>query len=379
MSGQPLDDLRRRLALNAAAASAGPASETSLNEATPEFGSAAKLLEPAMISDRLDLQRTISNASTDASDGTTTTTGTAASTSTLPAAPRTRIRLNAVEVGKVAPAVAEDTTNAMGLFDIEARYRDSLDQGDTRSLAAELLSQSPTPQRRLSGAPTPTSRPQRFLSTYGEGASRSLSADDETDERSATEGNDPSIKQLLERTYLDQYREPLPELGPHVPQGVPRRKALRTSFPPRERTPTRPEGTLIAHLVEHSAAVTSITVSPDQLFFVTASDDGTTKVWDAMRLEKNVTSKSRQTFQQGGRIVSTCMLEHSHCIASASTNGTIWIHRVDVSLSGQMPRYGKAQRVRQYALDDGDHATCLTSYNAAGAHISLRFDFIMLT
>lgn len=177
------------------------------------------------------------------------------------------------------------------------------------------------------------------------------------------DGQDPSIKQLLERTYLDQYREPLPELGPHVPVGVPRRKALRTSFPPRERTPSRPEGRLVAHLSEHTAAINAIDVAPDQLFFVTASEDGTVKVWDCMRLEKNVTSKSRQTYQQGGKITSVCILEHSHCIASASSNGSVWIHRVDISLSGQIPRYSKPHRVRQYTVDGGDHATCLASFN----------------
>lgn len=177
------------------------------------------------------------------------------------------------------------------------------------------------------------------------------------------DGHDPSIKQLLERTYLDQYREPLPELGPHVPVGVPRRKALRTSIPPRERTPSRPDGRLVAHLSEHTAAINAIDVAPDQLFFVTASEDGTVKVWDCMRLEKNVTSKSRQTYQQGGKLTSVCILEHSHCVASASTNGSVWIHRVDVSLSGQIPRYSKAHRVRQYTIDGGDYATCLTSFN----------------
>lgn len=189
--------------------------------------------------------------------------------------------------------------------------------------------------------------------------------------RTPAEGNDPSIKQLLERTYLDSYREPLPELGPHVPAGIPRRKALRTSFPPRERTPSRPDGTLIARLVEHTGAITSIQVSPDHLFFVTGSEDGTVKVWDAMRLEKNVTSRSRQTLRQGGKVTAVCVLEHSHCVASASTNGSVWVHRVDVSLSGSMPRYSKPHLIRQYPLDEeGDHATCLASFNTGASFSS---------
>lgn len=153
-------------------------------------------------------------------------------------------------------------------------------------------------------------------------------------------------------------------MGPRIPLGIPRRKALRTSFPPRERTPRRPEGTLVAHLVEHTGAITDIQVSPDQLFFVTGSEDGTVKVWDTIRLEKNVTSRSRQTFQQGGKITAVCILENSHCVVSTSDNGTLWIHRVDVSLAGSMPKYSKNHLIRQYTPDgEGDYVTSLASYN----------------
>lgn len=116
--------------------------------------------------------------------------------------------------------------------------------------------------------------------------------------------------------------------------------------------------------MEHKGAITDIKVSPDQLFFITGSEDGTIKVWDTIRLEKNVTSKSRQTFQQGGKITSICMLENSHCVASASDNGTLWIHRVDVSLAGSIPKYSKPQLIRQHTTDTlGDFITCIMSFN----------------
>lgn len=179
------------------------------------------------------------------------------------------------------------------------------------------------------------------------------------------EGHDPIIQQLIERSYVDSYREPILELGAHVAVGIPRRKALRnTSLPNRERNPTRPEGTLIAHLVEHKAAVTAIAVSPDQLFFVSGSRDGTVKVWDTIRLEKNVTSKSRQTIVQGGKITSVVMIENSHCVASASDNGTVWIHRVDVGLAAALPKYNsRPNLIREYRVEEeGDFVTCLISY-----------------
>lgn len=167
VSGQPLDELRRRLALNATH-SAGPPSLQSQPDSTSETGSAHGTSNLSVPPDRLHLHRTVSNASTDASEANSATSVASTSTSTLPAIPRSRVRLNAVEIGKVAPAVAEDTTNAMGLFDIEARYRDSATDGDARSVAAELLSHAPTPNRRSSGALRPLGVPQRFASTYGQ-------------------------------------------------------------------------------------------------------------------------------------------------------------------------------------------------------------------
>lgn len=189
------------------------------------------------------------------------------------------------------------------------------------------------------------------------------------------EGNDPKIKQLVERAYLENWSEPLAELGPHIPIGIPRSRALRTTFPPRDRKPVRPEGTLVAHLVEHTAAITDIQVAPDQLFFVTGSEDGTVRVWDTIRLEKNVTSKSRQVFHQGGKITCVCVLEHSHGVASASDNGTLWVHRVDVNLGGSMPKYSKVHVIRQRSSDEqGDFVTCMASFNTrAFSALSLLF------
>ncbi|GAA5934969.1 ubiquitin-binding serine/threonine protein kinase VPS15 [Sporobolomyces koalae] len=367
-AGQLTEDLRRRLALGGVGGS--QASLSTLQQDGPpgsiETGSPIRdgikqtgLGTPInLASGDLKLHRTVSRTDTEASDITASTTSTSkfsdsaislAGGGSRPPA-RSRVRLSGVEVAKVSPAVAEDSTNAMGLFDVDARYREGSEVEGASASGTDINSTTGTGTGALSRS---TGRkiipPQRFVSTY--------------------EGNDPTIKQLLERTYLDSYREPLPELGPHVTPGIPRRRALRTSFPPRERTPSRPEGTLIAHLVEHTAAVTDIVVAPDELFFATGSEDGTVKIWDTMRLEKNVTSKSRQTFNQGGRITSVVMLEASHCVASASTNGTVWVHRVDVGLNGSMPKYSKPALIRQYRLDeDGDFVTCLSSYNSDTAN-----------
>ncbi|KAK4050158.1 Serine/threonine-protein kinase [Microbotryomycetes sp. JL201] len=325
-SGQPLEDLRRRLAL------ASGDSTSSIQAALRGHAESPGRFPH----DRLDLHRTISEVSTDVSD-------TASTTSTkgeiVQPSPRSHVHRNVVEVGRAGAAVAEDGTNAVGMFNIDKRYKD-LD--DSASVTTHQESATGSPLRH---GPASRGLPaRRFVTTY--------------------EGNDPNIKNLLERMYLDNFREPVPELGPFVPQGIPKGRALRTSFMPRERTPTRPEGTLIAHLIEHTGAITDIQVSPDQLFVATGSEDGTVKIWDTMRLEKNVTSRSRQTFEQGGKITCVCILENSHCVASASDNGTLWIHRIDIGLSGAMPKYGKNHLVRQVKFDRAsEYVTCMSRYN----------------
>ncbi|KAM0754729.1 Other/VPS15 protein kinase [Meredithblackwellia eburnea MCA 4105] len=339
VSGQPMEDLRRRLAqvggsntsLNTQALH-GPASPA---PDSPGGGSTTSVSKKTT-QDGLGLERTISHSSSteDISDA-----GGSSRTDFVAAKSRSRVHLNAVEVGRVAPAVGQDSTNVMGLFNVASRYKVDDDAMSGTNPQSHIPFTKMTPN-----VPSTSAVASRFVSTY--------------------EGNDPRIKQLVERGYLDNYREPLPELGPFIPVGIPRARALRSTFPARERKPTRPEGTLVAHLVEHTAAITDIQVAPDQLFFVTGSEDGTVKVWDTIRLEKNVTSKSRHTYQQGGKITSICILENSHCIASASDNGTLWIHRVDVNLSGSMPKYSKAHLIRQRnAEEPGDFVTCMSSFN----------------
>jgi len=60
--------------------------------------------------------------------------------------------------------------------------------------------------------------------------------------------------------------------------------AIHTSLPAfgtgaaRDGTPWRPRGVLVTHLVEHKKAVNRIAVAGNGAFFVTASDDETSKV-----------------------------------------------------------------------------------------------------
>ncbi|KAH9814833.1 hypothetical protein DFH28DRAFT_1126757 [Melampsora americana] len=241
------------------------------------------------------------------------------------------------DFSKVNAAIASDTTQAFGILDVETRRENQVPSVLNSHAGEQLSIHTGLPMGR-----NPYML-QRFSSTY--------------------EGHDANIRYLLERVFLDSYCEPLTEFGPVVSEGIPRKKAFRSMFSTRNRASTSSNGTLVGHLVEHTARISSIAVSPDFVFFVTGSHDGTVKVWDSIRLEKNVTSKSRHTYSQGGKITCVCALEHSHCVASASTNGTLWVHRIDVAFDGPIPVYGKRQLIRQHQLENGSYITSMLHYN----------------
>ena len=88
----------------------------------------------------------------------------------------------------------------------------------------------------------------------------------------------------------------------------------------------RIEGVLVAHLHEHTAAVHSLSVSEDGLFFASGSSDGTVKLWDCQRLRTNVTNRSRLTCKfNKGKILSVALLERTHAVASASDQ--VFLHQ----------------------------------------------------
>lgn len=90
----------------------------------------------------------------------------------------------------------------------------------------------------------------------------------------------------------------------------------------------KPEGTLVAHFTEHTATVNQLAISWDNLLFASCSDDGTVRIWDCSRFEKNVTNRSRATYsQQGGRIKCLTFIQQTYSIAAASDNGSIHVFR----------------------------------------------------
>jgi phosphoinositide-3-kinase regulatory subunit 4 len=275
-------------------------------------------------------------------------------------------------LGKALPAIASNTTTVSGkMSDLSSR----LGSIDRRVSLASV---------DVSGRNTPAgSTAHTIRATGGNGRVKNGPEDygDMASFSSTYEGNDPYIRAHLEAIYYATFRDKHPIWGPttasnNVMLGGGRRRGGGGGTNSRSASSNarvamsgnsnrRPEGTLIAYFTEHTASITSIAISFDHAFFLSGSEDGTIKVWDTARLEKNVTSKSRATYSsQGGKITALIMLEGSHCAASAASDGSVHVIRVDISganaAPSSLPKYGKIRLISNFQLSNPDeHVTCL--------------------
>ncbi|KAH6910746.1 other/VPS15 protein kinase [Coprinopsis sp. MPI-PUGE-AT-0042] len=253
--------------------------------------------------------------------------------------PSSRLQVGSADGWKAAPAVGSSKTIATGLLDAHSHIGSPDPSGRSSPLS---MSATLRPRPRV-----PSLLP---ISTY--------------------DGQEPGISNLLEDLYLDNNRELQQDFGPPVHEGaVRRRNTSRNPFSNRDIAHKRLDATLISNLTSHSDTITGIAVSPDHLFFVTASDDKTVKVWDTARLERNVTSKPRHTYgQHHARVKCVCTIEGVHCFASAADDGSLHVVRVQVSQSGSLPKYTKLQVIREHRVDQvGEYITCMTHYKSDSA------------
>ncbi|KAF2423644.1 ARM repeat-containing protein [Tothia fuscella] len=174
-------------------------------------------------------------------------------------------------------------------------------------------------------------------------------------------GNDPNVLKHLDSLYLDNFPVDQIEFGPQVAPRKSTKDSMKRAGLPDTHSPWRPDGNLVALMGEHTGPVNRVAVSPDHNFFITGSDDGTVKVWDTARLERNATHRARQTHKQGAdvRVTSLTFIENTHCFVSTGSNGSVHVVRVDyVSRNDEtqsLARYGKLKAVREYYVAEGDH------------------------
>jgi phosphoinositide-3-kinase regulatory subunit 4 len=180
-------------------------------------------------------------------------------------------------------------------------------------------------------------------------------------------GNDPSILQMLDSMYVENYPSDMVEFGPLVTP-ISRRKAISRSSVQAADKPWRPEGILVATFAEHVGPINRVVVAPDHVFFITGGDDGSVKVWDTARLERNIAHHSRQTHKHaaGVKITSLCFVENTHCFVSCSSDGFVNVVKVDYVFSSGVitGRYGKLRVLREYRLPEDEFATWSDHYRS---------------
>ena len=175
------------------------------------------------------------------------------------------------------------------------------------------------------------------------------------------DGNDPSVLRLLDSLASENYPHDIHDFGPLITPISSKRHLMKKADVTGSDKPWRPEGTLTATFGEHTGPINRVVPSPDHAFFITGSDDGTVKVWDTLRLERNLTHRSRQTHNhtEGAKVKGLCFVENTHTFVSSATDGSINVVKVDHTLVGDTSKYGKLRNVRDYNLPEGEHAVWL--------------------
>ena len=174
-------------------------------------------------------------------------------------------------------------------------------------------------------------------------------------------GQDPTVLGLLDSLASDLYPTDMLDFGPQVVP-VNKRHALQVADDHKAKVEFwQPKGTLVAAFGEHTTAINRVLASPDHAFFVTASDDGTVKVWDTNRLERNLSHRSRLTFvhSSNARVVSLTFIENTHTFVSAATDGSIKVVKVEYNVTADTTRYGRLRVVREYQLQTAEYAQWL--------------------
>jgi phosphoinositide-3-kinase regulatory subunit 4 len=186
------------------------------------------------------------------------------------------------------------------------------------------------------------------------------------------EGNDPNVLRVVDNVYVERFTGDAKEFEPVVHPILYRDPIRSNSGQPSDK-PWRPEGVLVATLGEHMGPVNRVLVSPDHIFFITASDDSTVKVWDSARLERNVNHRSSQTHRHppGSKVKSICFVDRTHCFVSAATDGTLHITKVNLHKDGGTIKYGKMSFLRNYQLPKDEYATWMEHVRSDNTSILL--------
>lgn len=251
-----------------------------------------------------------------------------------------------------------------------------------KSSAINLLNKKETPKTLAETSTTSTNAFGRLDGPFTQDANRgspqsNQQRDDNPDfsELGAGhtyDGNDPHVIKLLDTLASENF--PLDKLdfgNPVMP--ISRRHTPRRSEGSEPSKPWRPEAVLVATFGEHTGPINRVIPSPDHAFFITGSDDGTVKIWDSMRLERNLAHRSRHTHKHGNDAKVKCVafVENTHTFISCATDGSIHVVRVDYCLVEEVPKYGKLRLVREYNLPKNEYAVWVEHFKFEASSVLL--------
>ncbi|EXJ75182.1 VPS15 protein kinase [Cladophialophora psammophila CBS 110553] len=253
--------------------------------------------------------------------------------------------MNRTDSAKADPEISTISENAFGKVEVDGQFhRRSTGGPSALSVTANVVAKSRSVSPRGSGTRTPLYEPNHSY-----------------------QGNDANVLRLLDNHFLENFPIDQMDFGGNRPPADTRTPIRRATDVLQQASgkaaqqeekfrsePWRPAGQLLTQFSEHTAAINRVCAAPDHAFFVTASDDGTCKIWDTIRLEKNVTARSRYTHRraEGVRVKSLCFIEETHTFLSGADDGSIHALRIDYRSveGGETSRYGRPSLVRDYLI-----------------------------